>query len=95
MNMTHKNKSRFLPAILFLVVIVLLAVVLVPRFLSQSIVVQPLQTSAKDKEIAALVGGKVEGNPDATVSKLAKIEEGVEGSLSFLSNPAFSMPEAT
>jgi UDP-3-O-[3-hydroxymyristoyl] glucosamine N-acyltransferase len=42
------------------------------------------------KEIAALVGGKVEGNPDATVSKLAKIEEGVVGSLSFLSNPAYA-----
>jgi UDP-3-O-[3-hydroxymyristoyl] glucosamine N-acyltransferase len=42
------------------------------------------------KEIAALVGGKVEGNPDAAVSKLAKIEEGVEGSISFLSNPAYS-----
>lgn len=42
------------------------------------------------KEIAALVGGKVEGNPDAAVSKLAKIEEGVEGSLSFLSNPAYT-----
>jgi hypothetical protein len=55
MNMTNKNKSRFLPAILFLAVIVLLAVVLTLRFLSQSKVVQPLQTSAKDKEIAALV----------------------------------------
>ncbi len=42
------------------------------------------------KEIAALVGGTVEGNPDATVSKLAKIEEGVDGSLSFLSNPAYA-----
>lgn len=55
MTMTHKNKSRFLPVTLFLVVIALLAVVLTPRFLSQSKVVQPLQTSAKDKEIAALV----------------------------------------
>jgi len=42
------------------------------------------------KEIAALVGGKVEGNPDETVSKLAKIEEGVVGSLTFLSNPAYT-----
>ncbi len=42
------------------------------------------------KEIAALVGGKVEGNPDETVSKLAKIEEGVVGSLTFLSNPAYA-----
>jgi UDP-3-O-[3-hydroxymyristoyl] glucosamine N-acyltransferase len=42
------------------------------------------------KEIAALVGGKVEGNPDASVSQLAKIEEGVSGSLSFLSNPQYA-----
>ncbi|MCX6311312.1 MAG: UDP-3-O-(3-hydroxymyristoyl)glucosamine N-acyltransferase [Bacteroidetes bacterium] len=42
------------------------------------------------KEIAALVGGKVEGNPDVAVSQLAKIEEGVEGSLAFLSNPAYA-----
>lgn len=55
MNMTNKNKSRFLPTILVLVMIVVLAVVLIPHFLSQSKVVQSLQTSAKDKEIAALV----------------------------------------
>lgn len=55
MNMTHKNKSRFLPAILFLAVIVLLAVVLIPRVFMQSKVVQSLQTNAKDKQIAQLV----------------------------------------
>ena len=38
------------------------------------------------REIAALIGGKIEGNPDVSVSKLAKIEEGVPGSISFLSN---------
>jgi UDP-3-O-[3-hydroxymyristoyl] glucosamine N-acyltransferase len=42
------------------------------------------------KEIAALVGGKVEGNADVTVSELAKIEEGKPGSLSFLSNPQYA-----
>lgn len=42
------------------------------------------------KEIAALVGGKVEGNPEVSVSKLARIEEGVPGSLSFLSNPQYA-----
>ena len=42
------------------------------------------------KEIAALAGGKVEGNPDASVSQLAKIEEGKPGALSFLSNPAYA-----
>ena len=42
------------------------------------------------KEIAALAGGKVEGNPDALVSQLAKIEEGKPGALSFLSNPSYA-----
>lgn len=46
-----------------------------------------MKFSAKD--IAALTGGKVEGNPDAAVSQLAKIEEGKPGALSFLSNPAY------
>lgn len=42
------------------------------------------------KEIAALAGGKVEGNPEASVSGLAKIEEGTAGTLSFLSNPQYA-----
>lgn len=42
------------------------------------------------KEIAGLAGGKVEGNPDAAVTKLAKIEEGTPGALTFLSNPAYA-----
>lgn len=37
-------------------------------------------------EIAALVNGKVEGNPDIEVSKPSKIEEGEPGSISFLAN---------
>lgn len=47
-----------------------------------------MKFSAKD--IAGLAGGKVEGNPDAMVSQLAKIEEGKPGALSFLSNPAYA-----
>jgi UDP-3-O-[3-hydroxymyristoyl] glucosamine N-acyltransferase len=47
-----------------------------------------MKFSAKD--IAGLAGGKVEGNPDATVSQLTKIEEGKPGALSFLSNPAYA-----
>lgn len=47
-----------------------------------------MKFSAKD--IAALTGGKVEGNPDVAVSQLAKIEEGKPGALSFLSNPAYA-----
>lgn len=42
------------------------------------------------KQIAQLLQGKVEGNPDAVVTKLSKIEEGVSGSLSFLSNPLYT-----
>jgi UDP-3-O-[3-hydroxymyristoyl] glucosamine N-acyltransferase len=41
-------------------------------------------------QIASLLGGEVLGNPNATVSSLSKIEEGKVGSLSFLSNPAYT-----
>lgn len=42
------------------------------------------------KQIAELLGGTVEGDENATVSKLAKIEEGEDGSLSFLANPQYT-----
>lgn len=54
MKMKHTNKSRLLPVILFLAVIAILAIVLVPRLVSQSKVAQTLQQSAKDKKIAEL-----------------------------------------
>lgn len=38
------------------------------------------------KQIADLLSGTIEGNPDVEVSKLSKIEEGTVGSLTFLSN---------
>lgn len=41
------------------------------------------------QQIAALVSGKVEGDPSAKVNKLAKIEEGTTGSLTFLSHPKY------
>lgn len=41
-------------------------------------------------QIAELLEGSVEGNPEAEVDKLAKIEEGTQGSLSFLSNPKYT-----
>jgi UDP-3-O-[3-hydroxymyristoyl] glucosamine N-acyltransferase len=41
------------------------------------------------KEICVLLNGELEGNPDETVFTLSKIEEGVRGSLSFLSNPKY------
>lgn len=44
----------------------------------------------KAKEIAQLLNGFVEGDENATVSKLSKIEEGVPDSLSFLSNPKYT-----
>ena len=42
------------------------------------------------KQIADILGGQVEGNPEAEVYKLSKIEEGSEGSLTFLSNPKYT-----
>jgi UDP-3-O-[3-hydroxymyristoyl] glucosamine N-acyltransferase len=41
------------------------------------------------EQIAGILGGIVEGNPQATVNGLAKIEEGQPGALSFLSNPKY------
>lgn len=41
-------------------------------------------------QIASILEGEVVGNPDVLVSKLAKIEEGVEGSLTFLANPKYT-----
>ncbi len=40
-------------------------------------------------QIAALLGGKVEGDPEAKVSNVARIEDGDPGMLSFLSNPKY------
>lgn len=42
------------------------------------------------QQIAGLLNGTVEGNPEAAVSNLAKIEEGKPGTLSFLANPAYT-----
>lgn len=42
------------------------------------------------QQIAELLQGSVEGDPNATVTKLSKIEEGGSGSLSFLANPAYT-----
>ena len=40
-------------------------------------------------QIAGILGGEVEGDENVEVSELAKIEEGIEGSLTFLSNPKY------
>ena len=41
-------------------------------------------------QIAELLSGKVEGNPNAEVWNVAKIEEGAPGMLSFLANPKYT-----
>ena len=40
-------------------------------------------------QIALLVNGKIEGNPDAAVSSFGKIEEATAGQLAFLANPKY------
>ena len=41
-------------------------------------------------QIAGILEGEVDGNADVEVSKLAKIEEGSKGSLTFLANPKYT-----
>ena len=41
------------------------------------------------QQIAGILEGDVVGNPNAEVSKLSKIEEGSQGSLTFLANPKY------
>lgn len=42
------------------------------------------------QQIAEILEGDVVGNPEVQVSKLSKIEEGIEGSLTFLANPKYT-----
>lgn len=42
------------------------------------------------KQIAETLNGTIEGNPEIIVYKLSKIEEGTEGSLSFLANKLYT-----
>jgi len=42
------------------------------------------------KQIADMIGGRVEGNENAAVHTFAKIEEGKAGAISFLSNPKYT-----
>ncbi|WP_276166887.1 UDP-3-O-(3-hydroxymyristoyl)glucosamine N-acyltransferase [Zobellia alginiliquefaciens] len=41
-------------------------------------------------QIAGILEGELEGNPEITVHKLAKIEEGEKGALTFLANPKYT-----
>lgn len=51
---------------------------------------KPLSMEFSASQIAQLLQGIVEGNPDVAVSRLSKIEEGEPGSLSFLANPKYT-----
>jgi len=42
------------------------------------------------KQISEIVNGVVEGDPETTIHKISKIEEGETGSISFLSNPLYT-----
>lgn len=44
----------------------------------------------KAAQIAALITGDVEGNPEASVNTFSKIEEAREGSITFLANPKYT-----
>ncbi|NQY10384.1 MAG: UDP-3-O-(3-hydroxymyristoyl)glucosamine N-acyltransferase [Flavobacteriales bacterium] len=44
----------------------------------------------KADQVAEMLNGTVDGNPDVYVSTLSKIEEGIEGSISFLSNDLYT-----
>lgn len=43
----------------------------------------------KAKEIAEILGGTVEGNPEATVTSFARIESGKPGAICFFANPKY------
>jgi len=43
----------------------------------------------KAKQIAELIGGKIEGDDEIAVSQVVKIDEEVDGGLSFLANPKY------
>ena len=43
----------------------------------------------KAKEIAEILGGTVDGNPEVTVTSFARIESGKPGAISFFANPKY------
>ena len=45
----------------------------------------------KASEIAELVCGEVEGNNDVIIHDFSKIEQGREGTLTFLANPRYCL----
>ena len=43
------------------------------------------------KQIATFIQGEIVGDENATVHTFAKIEEGIPGAISFLSNPIYPL----
>ena len=43
----------------------------------------------KAKELAEILGGTVEGNPETTVTTFARIESGKPGAICFFANPKY------
>jgi UDP-3-O-[3-hydroxymyristoyl] glucosamine N-acyltransferase len=41
------------------------------------------------KQIAELINGRIEGDPEVAVSSFGKLEEATEGQLAFLANPKY------
>ena len=44
----------------------------------------------KVSQIAQILNADIEGNADAVITTVCKIEEGIEGGLSFLANPKYT-----
>lgn len=57
------------------------------RFLTVEKIIKGMQFTAR--QICEVINGKLEGNPEALVSKLSKIEESDNLSLTFISNPKY------
>lgn len=49
-----------------------------------------MQMSFTAQQIADILSGKIEGNPEVTVNNFSKIEDGKQGTLTFLANPKYT-----
>jgi UDP-3-O-[3-hydroxymyristoyl] glucosamine N-acyltransferase len=56
--------------------------------LQRFLIIHTMEFTAQ--QIASLLSGTVEGNPEASVSNVSRIEEGSPGTLSFLANPKYT-----
>ncbi len=62
-------------------------IILIPEPAAEVTIFNVMQFSAL--QIATILGGRLEGNPEITVNAIAKIEEAGEGMLSFIANPKY------